>query len=124
MIERTPRTRPDSRLRGHLPHLRCGYDIRSKKGYSAAMADLARTIGIDRIIAFHVNDSMTPAGAHKDRHEHIGRGHLGRDAFRYLINDPRFSGIAMILETPKGQDAKGRDLDRVNLATLRRLITS
>jgi len=99
-----------------------GYDIRSKRGYAAAMADLIRTVGLNRIAAFHLNDSMTPAGSRKDRHEHIGRGHLGRDAFRRLVNDPRFSGISMILETPKGLDGRGRDLDRLNLATLRRLI--
>jgi len=101
-----------------------GYDLSSSQGYAATMADLARHIGLDRIVAFHLNDSLSPAGCHKDRHEHIGRGHLGRSAFRHLLNDPRFLGLPMILETPKGQDTRGRDLDSVNLATLRRLVAS
>ncbi|MBP7936510.1 MAG: deoxyribonuclease IV [Phycisphaerae bacterium] len=101
-----------------------GYDLSSAQGYAATMADLTHHIGLGRIVAFHLNDSLSPIGCHKDRHEHIGRGHLGRSAFRHLLNDPRFLGRPMILETPKGQDSRGRDLDRVNLATLRRLVVS
>lgn len=101
-----------------------GYDLRSKESYASVMANLAERVGLDRVVTFHVNDSMGPAASRKDRHEHIGRGHLGREAFRHLVNDPRFLGIPMILETPKGQDTRGRDLDRVNLATLRRCVAS
>ena len=70
----------------------------------------------------HVNDSKQACGSRVDRHEHIGRGKLGTAGFRQILNDPRLVNVPRILETPKGEDDKGRDLDRVNLARLRRLI--
>jgi len=99
-----------------------GYELRTQEGYEATMAHLDAQVGLERIVAFHVNDSMQPLASRRDRHTAIGRGELGRHAFRRLINDPRFFRRPMILETPKGTDARGRDLDRVNLAALRRLI--
>lgn len=99
-----------------------GYDLTTDEGYEAAVVRLAATVGLDRIAVFHLNDSLRPLGSRRDRHGAIGRHEIGRSAFRRLINDPRFLGIPMILETPKGTDARGRDLDRINLATLRRLI--
>ena len=53
-------------------------------------------------MAFHLNDSKHPLGSRKDRHEHIGKGFLGLGAFRMILNDPRFGGLPMILETPEG----------------------
>jgi deoxyribonuclease-4 len=99
-----------------------GYDLVSPEGYETTMAELDRLVGLSLIRCFHVNDSQRGRGSRVDRHEHIGKGRLGRAAFRHLVNDPRFGGLPMILETPKGKDARGRDLDRVNLATLRRLL--
>jgi len=99
-----------------------GYDLITPEGYAATMAELDRVVGLSLVRCFHVNDSQRERGSRVDRHEHIGRGRLGRDAFRHLVNDSRFAGRPMILETPKGRDARGRDLDRVNLAALRRLL--
>jgi len=98
-----------------------GYELRSPDGYEATMRELDRLIGLDRVGCLHVNDSQRERGSRVDRHAHIGRGKLGRAAFRNVVTDPRFLGLPMILETPKGMDARGRNLDRVNLATLRRL---
>ena len=95
-----------------------GYDLRDDQGYAQTMGELDECIGINRVVAFHLNDSLKPFHSRVDRHEHIGKGHLGLDAFRRVLNDPRFAGIPMCLETPKGPDLK-EDLE--NLATLRSL---
>jgi len=95
-----------------------GYDLRDDQGYAQTMGELDECIGIDRVVAFHLNDSLKPFHSRVDRHEHIGKGHLGLNAFRRVLNDPRFAGIPMCLETPKGPDLK-EDLE--NLATLRSL---
>lgn len=99
-----------------------GYELRTAEGYAATLEAFDRLVGLEKLVCFHVNDSLKPLGSRVDRHAGIGRGHLGRSAFRHLVNDRRFLGRPMLLETPKGLDARGRDLDRVNLATLRRLI--
>ena len=82
------------------------------------MGELDECIGVDKVVAFHLNDSLKPFHSRVDRHEHIGKGHLGVEAFRRVLNDPRFAGIPMCLETPKGPDCK-EDIE--NLATLRSL---
>jgi len=99
-----------------------GYNLTSEEGYAATIETFDQLIGHDRLLCFHMNDSKKPLGSHVDRHEHIGKGRLGRSAFRRLVNDPRFLGRPMILETPKGLDARGRDWDRVSLGLLRRWI--
>jgi deoxyribonuclease-4 len=96
-----------------------GYDIRTPRGYRATMRDFDRLIGVRRIRAFHVNDCKRELGCRVDRHAHIGRGQIGLEAFRCLVNDPRFACVPKILETPKGKDLRE---DRMNLATLRRLV--
>jgi deoxyribonuclease-4 len=96
-----------------------GYDIRTRKAYEETFAELDRLIGIDRIFFFHLNDSKKELGSRVDRHEHIGRGRIGLDGFRHLVNDPRFARHAMTLETPKGKDLAE---DRENLAVLRGLL--
>ncbi len=93
-----------------------GYDIRSQDGYAAAMATLEQAVGTKRLLAFHLNDAKQGLGSGLDRHEHIGKGKIGLPAFRCLLNDPSFTPLPMVLETPKGDDA-----DAKNLATLRRL---
>jgi deoxyribonuclease-4 len=93
-----------------------GYDLRSEEGYGAAMEDLERSVGLQKLRAIHLNDSKRELGSRVDRHEHIGKGQLGLGAFRLLLNDRRCRGIPMFLETPKEGD-----MDRKNLATLRRL---
>jgi deoxyribonuclease-4 len=95
-----------------------GYDIRTPAGYAAAIERCARTVGLSRVLAFHVNDASAPLGSALDRHEHIGRGRLGLAPFRLLLNDARFSRVPKVLETPKEPEPIA---DLKNLATLRRL---
>jgi deoxyribonuclease-4 len=83
-----------------------GYDLRSEAGYEHAFAELDRHIGLKRLVAFHINDSMKPLNSHVDRHEHIGKGYLGLETFQRLVNDPRFAGLPMCLETEPGPDMK------------------
>ena len=95
-----------------------GYDIRTPAGWSAAMDECAREIGLARILAFHLNDARAPLGSGLDRHEHIGRGFLGLVPFRLLLADARVERVPKVLETPKEPDPLA---DRRNLAVLRRL---
>jgi deoxyribonuclease-4 len=95
-----------------------GYDFTTAEGYAATFDRLIELLGRDRIKAFHLNDSKGAAGSHLDRHEGIGDGQIGLAGFRHLVNDPRFIGLPMILETPKGEDGAE---DIRNLATLRGL---
>jgi len=99
-----------------------GYDLRTPGGYDAVMAEFDRIVGVERIRAIHVNDSKRELGSRVDRHEHIGRGKLGRQAFRCLMRDRRFAAVPKLLETPK-TDSRGKEWDPVNLALLRRLAT-
>jgi deoxyribonuclease IV len=100
-----------------------GYPIGTEKEYKATIRALDKTVGIKLVRAFHLNDSLKPLGSHVDRHAHIGRGMIGKEAFRLLLNDRRFRRVPMYLETPKGEE-KGKNLDTINLRTLRRLIDS
>ena len=93
-----------------------GYDLSTKAGYEETMASFDRILGLDRLEAFHVNDSKKGLGCRVDRHEHIGEGEIGVEAFRCLMRDPRFRRVPKVLETPKENDG-----DRRNLALLRRL---
>ncbi len=99
-----------------------GYDLSSEQAYEDLLGRIAERIGLDRIACIHVNDSLRPCGSRVDRHAHIGKGEIGRQAFRRLVNDHRLKALPMILETPKGVDDRGRDLDKINLATLRRMV--
>ncbi len=95
-----------------------GYEISSELGVRKTFHEFDRVIGPDRLVAIHVNDSKTGRGSRVDRHEHIGKGRIGLDAFRFIMRSPRFSKIPKVLETPKGNDLAE---DVVNLKTLRRL---
>jgi deoxyribonuclease-4 len=96
-----------------------GYDIRKPKGWDTAIGEVESLIGLDQILAFHLNDSKTDLGSRVDRHEHIGKGKIGREAFRHIVNDARFKNTPGCLETPKSQDMHE---DVENLATLRSLV--
>lgn len=96
-----------------------GYDIRDPEGYQATFAELDRLVGLTRVKCFHLNDSQKDLGSRVDRHAHIGQGCIGVEAFRMLVNDPRFANLPMIIETPKGEDMAE---DRMNLALLRSLV--
>ncbi len=96
-----------------------GYDIRTGKGWDAAMGEVVSLVGLKQILAFHLNDSKTDLGSRVDRHAHIGQGKLGRAGFRHIVNDARFKRVPGCLETPK---SKGLEEDVMNLATLRGLV--
>ena len=98
-----------------------GYDLRTPKGWNAAIREVASLIGLEQVLAFHLNDSKTGLGSHVDRHEHIGKGKLGKEAFRLIVNDPRFKDHPGCLETPKSEDLHE---DVQSLATLRSLVES
>jgi len=96
-----------------------GYDIRTQRGWNAALRCIGSRIGLRQILAFHLNDSKTELGSRVDRHAHIGQGKLGLEAFRHVVNDARFCKSPACLETPKGKELKE---DVLNLAMLRSLI--
>ncbi len=100
-----------------------GYDIRDRAAYEAMIAEADREVGLRRIRCWHLNDSQAACGSHRDRHAHIGHGQIGNRGFAHVVGDPRFAGLPMILETPKGDTASGRDWDRANLQRLRTLAT-
>jgi deoxyribonuclease-4 len=97
-----------------------GYDLRTPDQYEAVMANLDATVGLSRIRAFHLNDCKKGLGCRVDRHEHIGLGQMGTGPFISLLNDPRFFGLPMVLETPKGPDCQ-EDIE--NLARLRAMFS-
>ncbi|MFA6431359.1 MAG: deoxyribonuclease IV [Candidatus Margulisiibacteriota bacterium] len=96
-----------------------GYDIKTKEGYEKTWEEFQDNIGLNKLYAFHLNDSKGPLASHKDRHEHIGKGELGIEAFRLLMNDDRFKNLPMVLETPKDPDMQ-QDVE--NLKVLNSLI--
>ena len=100
-----------------------GYALAPAAEYRATMRAFERTIGLRRLRVFHVNDSRKPQGSRVDRHAHIGRGEMGLEPFRLLVNDRRFRNRPMILETPK-EEGDESDMDAVNLAILRGLISN
>jgi deoxyribonuclease-4 len=107
--------------------LAAGYDIASVDGYRRTFDEFGQIVGFDRLRVVHLNDSKRALGSRVDRHEHIGKGYLGLESFRRLLNDERFASMPMILETPKGQGkATGPiaidPLDERNLNTLRSLL--
>jgi deoxyribonuclease IV len=107
--------------------LAAGYDLCSAEGYDKTFTQFERMIGFDRLKVFHLNDSRKPLGSRVDRHEHIGKGHLGLEAFRRIVNDPRFQTLPMLLETPKTPGRSPKivavdPLDQRNLRTLRSLV--
>jgi deoxyribonuclease-4 len=96
-----------------------GYDIATEAGYERTFNEFDDILGLERLVAFHVNDSKRELGSRVDRHEHIGKGKIGKNGFRLLMNDPRFQNVPKILETPKGPDLKE---DVVNMKVLRRMV--
>jgi len=96
-----------------------GYEIRTAKGYRETLRAFEATVGLDRLKAIHLNDSKGERGSRVDRHEHIGKGRIGREGFQHFVRDRRLDGIPMILETPKDDDPLRAD--RRNLRLLRTL---
>jgi deoxyribonuclease-4 len=96
-----------------------GYDIRARDGYERTVEEIERHVGLSNVGAFHLNDSKRELGSRVDRHEHIGEGHIGVEAFAFLLNDERFARIPKMLETPKTIETES---DRKNLTLLRSLM--
>lgn len=94
-----------------------GWDIRTAEGIDAALDEIDRVIGLDQVSVIHTNDSKMALGSRVDRHHHIGKGKIGRDAFRLLLKDPRLVGKAFLLETPVDKPGD----DRRNVEMLWRL---
>ena len=97
-----------------------GYDIRTPAAYKRTIRAFEATIGCGHLYLIHLNDSKKQLASRVDRHEHIGQGHIGLQAFELIMNDPRFMNIPKIIETPKQQD--GKDYDHINLTALRDLV--
>jgi len=98
-----------------------GYDISTDRGYSQTWAEFERIIGIDKLAVIHLNDTKKGLSSKVDRHEHIGRGELGKKVFELIMQDKRFKKIPKILETPKGDNG---EMDDINLSLLRKLASA
>ena len=98
-----------------------GYDFRTAEAYAALIDELDSDIDLLHVGCIHLNDSKRELASRVDRHEHIGKGKIGKRGFANFVNDPRLARVPMILETPKGKDGRGTDLDKVNLKRLRGL---
>jgi len=114
-------------LRNHIPVAACidtchvhvaGYDIVSEKGFAATMHKLDAVIGLKNVPVWHCNDAKAALGSKLDRHQHIGKGTIGIEPFRRLLNDPRLAHAAFIAETPIDEPGD----DRRNVAALKRLV--
>jgi deoxyribonuclease IV len=106
-----------------------GYDLSTEDGYAATFESFERLVGLDRLKVWHLNDSKRELGSRRDRHEHIGKGFIGLSGFRRIVNDSRFAGLPMVMETPKTEGRRPSDtakdpLDIKNLRTLRGLFES
>jgi deoxyribonuclease IV len=96
-----------------------GYDFTDADKYAHMTEEFDRHVGFDRLKAIHVNDSKKGLGSRVDRHEHIGKGALGLEPFRLIMNDPRLESLPKILETNKGPDYAE---DKENMAVLKSLV--
>lgn len=90
-----------------------GYDLSTEAGYRATFEEFAEVVGMDRLACIHLNDSKHPLGSGKDRHDNVGNGLIGMEFFARIVNDPAFESLALVLETPLGDDDLGhkRDLE-------------
>jgi deoxyribonuclease-4 len=96
-----------------------GYDLGGEAACRATLEALDRAVGLDRLLALHLNDAKGVRGGHLDRHEHIGWGAVGLECFRVLMNDERLQRVPKVIETPKEEG--GVAMDPVNLGVLRAL---
>jgi len=117
------------RLRGRVPVGACidtchvhvaGYDIVTPEGMKQTLASLDQTIGLAQVKVWHCNDAKAARGSKLDRHQHVGKGTIGIEPFRRLLNDPRLAHAAFIAETPIDEPGD----DRRNVAALKELVTA
>ncbi len=108
-----------------------GYDLSTRKGGEAVLAEFDRLCGLDNLKVIHLNDSIGEVGSRKDRHAHIGEGTIGLgttaktlagSGFAAVVNHPKLQAVPMILETPKEPTEAGTPMDTINLRRLRRLL--
>jgi deoxyribonuclease-4 len=99
-----------------------GYDIRSPSAYAETMRRFDGALGLGRLLAIHLNDSLRELGSRVDRHAHVGKGRIGRRGLANFVNDSRLTDVPMILETPKGKAPGGRDWDQINAEVVRSLV--
>ena len=95
-----------------------GYGLREEGEWRELLERLDATVGLARVHALHLNDSKHPQGSRRDRHESIGEGHIGDEAFARIVAEPAFASLPMILETPLGDDEKGHERDLARLRSL------
>jgi deoxyribonuclease-4 len=99
-----------------------GYDFRTEEAYQDLIKKLDAEIGLEYLKLLHINDSKNGLGSRIDRHEHLGCGLIGKEAFSFFLKDPIFKDTPFLLETPKGEDENGRDWDMRNLELMRCLL--
>jgi deoxyribonuclease-4 len=90
-----------------------GYDVRTREALTAVIDDFDRIVGLDRLGALHVNDSMTPLGSNRDRHTNLGDGEIGLEGMIAFLSEPRFEGLPMIFEGP---GREGKNVEPVDMA--------
>jgi len=89
-----------------------GYNIRTREGYDSTFDQVEKLFGAKRLLGLHLNDSKVPLGKRVDRHEQLGNGEIGLDCFKWLVQDSRWAGTPMVLETPKSEDMH-EDIDNL-----------
>jgi deoxyribonuclease IV len=95
--------------------LASGYEVREAKAFKGVVDEFDAVVGLDRLKALHMNDSMTPFGSNRDRHANLGEGELGEDGLRVFLGEKRFAGLPVLLEVP-GPDGHGPDKKQVEIA--------
>ncbi|MCA9242853.1 MAG: deoxyribonuclease IV [Phycisphaerales bacterium] len=98
-----------------------GYDIRDEAAWNDMLSEADDAFGLDRVRCWHMNDSKGACGSRLDRHAHIGAGEIGLEGFRRVLAEPRFAELPLLMETPKDEDGRSHDLDRMNADKLYRL---
>ena len=98
-----------------------GYNISSKEAYGQTINEFDSVVGIDKLKVFHINDSKTERGSSIDRHAHLGVGKIGLEGLSFFLNDKRFVNHPFLLETAKGVNDEGVEMDIINLNILREL---
>jgi len=93
--------------------LASGYDVRNVEALAGVLDEFDRVVGLDRLGSLHVNDSVTPLGSNRDRHVNLGDGEIGREGCAAFLSEPRFEGLACVLEGP---GHKGKAVDEVDMA--------
>ena len=93
--------------------LASGYDVRNAEALAGVLDEFDRVVGLDRLGSLHVNDSVTPLGSNRDRHVNLGDGEIGREGCAAFLSEPRFEGLACVLEGP---GHKGKAVDEVDMA--------